>query len=196
MGRGKWKKRLISIALILAFCCNTCLIKLDPVKAKTDVNYEEFKNLLSRVAFEGIDYKDYLMKFDTSLRPDTEYVIEAKDYVRVENMEVKEYIDFQGMEGISILTQEQGLIEYEVDIKEEGLYDISLLYYPVEGNSASIQRGIFIDGELPYSQLDLIEFPRIWVNAINEWEQDNRGNDLNQNRWILLGLTICDSEVM
>jgi ABC-type glycerol-3-phosphate transport system substrate-binding protein len=178
MGRGKWKKRLISIALILAFCCNTCLIKLDPVKAKTDVNYEEFKNLLSRVAFEGIDYKDYLMKFDTSLRPDTEYVIEAKDYVRVENMEVKEYIDFHGMEGISILTQEQGLIEYEVDIKEEGLYDISLLYYPVEGNSASIQRGIFIDGELPYSQLDLIEFPRIWVNAINEWEQDNRGNDL------------------
>ena len=75
-------------------------------------------------------------------------------------------------------TGEQGIIEYQTEILEEGFYDISLLYYPVVGRSASIQRAIFIDGELPYYQLSLVEFSRIWVNAVNEWERDNRGNDL------------------
>ncbi|HEX3078492.1 MAG TPA: extracellular solute-binding protein, partial [Lachnospiraceae bacterium] len=56
------------------------------------------------------------------------------------------------------------------------------LYYPVEGKSASVQRGIFIDGELPYTQLNLVEFSRIWVNAVDDWEKDNRGNDLKPSQ--------------
>ncbi|HEY8499862.1 MAG TPA: extracellular solute-binding protein, partial [Clostridia bacterium] len=111
-------------------------------------------------------------------KPDTEYVIEAEQYVRAYGMNVKKYTDFEGMEGVSVYTGEQGFIEYEVNIRQEGLYSLSVLYYPVEGKNASIQRSVFIDGDLPYSQLGLVEFSRVWVNAENEWKTDNRGNDL------------------
>lgn len=178
MRKPRWRKQLAAVVLIAALSCGDIMMGGNTADAKTDISLEQYKGLFNQVSTSGEDYKDYLTGFDTTKRPDKEYVIEAEDYVRVEGMEVDEYIDYEGMEGTSIFIQEQGFIEYEVDIEEEGFYDISLLYYPIEGKSASIQRGIFIDGELPYSQLNLVEFSRIWVNGVEEWDKDNRGNDL------------------
>ena len=166
---------LFTISLIIGL---TSYRSHKEVNAKTDRTPEDFKELLSEIGTEGLDYKEYLTQYDISKKPKVEYIIDAKDYVRTEDMEVVEYKDFDGMEGTSLYTGEKGFIEYEVDIKEEGFYDISLLYYPIEGNSASIQRGIFIDGELPYNQLNLVEFSRIWVDEVSQWETDNRGNDI------------------
>lgn len=178
MDKVKRFRQLIARMLVIAMGFGSITVSEYRVSAKTDTSLEAYNELLSEIGTEGIDYEDYIARYDSSKRPDKEYVIEAKDYVRAEGMEVEEYIDYEGMEGSSLYTEEQGLIEYEVTIEEEGFYDLSLLYYPVEGKSASIQRGIFIDGELPYAQLNLIEFSRIWVNAVKEWEQDNRNNDL------------------
>ncbi|HWT27703.1 MAG TPA: hypothetical protein VN131_07160 [Mobilitalea sp.] len=151
MRRGKSIRKLIAFALLIALCLNNGMMGENTVSAKTDISLDQYKELLSKVKIEGMDYKAYLAQYDTTKRPDKEYIIEAKDYVRTEDMEVKEYTDYEGMEGTSVYTPEQGLIEYEINIEEEGFYDVSLLYYPVEGKSASIQRGIFIDGDLPYS---------------------------------------------
>ena len=145
-----------------------------PENASTEV----FRELLGKAALSSVSYRDYCSNYDIGLKPRTEIVIDAKDYVRAEGMEVLEYIDYQDMEGTSVFTDEKGIIEYEVDIQQEGFYSLSLQYYPVEGKSASIQRSILIDGALPYAQLGLVEFSRIWVNAVDEWERDNRGNDL------------------
>lgn len=176
---SKRMRRLIAVVLMMAFCCSSNIMMSGyKVTAETDISLDQYKELMNRTSTEGMDYKDYLAGYDDTKRPDKEYVIEAKDYVRAEGMEPESYINYEGMDGTSVYTQEQGLIEYEVEITEEGLYDISLLYYPVEGKSASIQRGIFIDGALPFDQFNLVEFSRIWVNAVDTWQQDNRGNDL------------------
>lgn len=178
MYKVKRIRQLIAIVMIIALSFSGITVSEYKVSAKTYTSLEEYKELLSETGQEGIDYVDYIAQFDATKKPDKEYVIEAKDYVRTEGMEVQEYQDYEGMEGTSIYTGEKGLIEYEVNIEEEGFYDLSLLYYPVEGKSASIQRGFFIDGALPYKQLDLVEFSRIWVNAVEDWQTDNRGNDL------------------
>ncbi len=177
MKKPGWRKSA-AVLLIVVLCCADLLQADKTAFAQTDISMESFKELLESASTAAQDYKSYVSGFDTDKRPVDEYVIEAADYVRVEGMEAVEYIDYEGMEGISVLTDEQGFIEYEVDIRNEGFYDICLLYYPVEGKSASIQRGIFIDGELPFSQLDVVEFTRIWVNGVEEWDKDNRGNDL------------------
>ena len=39
------------------------------------------------------------------------------------------------MQGTSVRLEDEGLIEYEVDIKTGGFYELSLDYYPVSGNS-------------------------------------------------------------
>lgn len=188
---GKKFRQVIAIVILVAMVCTMPIPMAGnhTAKAKTDYSEEDFKEILDNVSSAGTSYSDYLTGLSDTTRPDRQYEIDADTYVRSEGMKVMTLTDYEGMEGASVYTDETGLIEYEVNIEEQGLYDISLLYYPVEGNSASIQRGIFIDGELPYTQLNLVEFSRIWVNAVEEWEVDNRGNDLKpsqveQPKWL------------
>jgi ABC-type glycerol-3-phosphate transport system substrate-binding protein len=176
--RGIFQK-IIAMFILVTMLVNGALLGSDIAYAKTDTSLGDYEELLGSYTTnsEAMNYKDYLQLHDNS-KPNEEYVIEASDYVRVEDMKAEVYKDYEGMDGDSIRTDESGLIEYEVEIKTSGFYDISLLYYPIEGKNAAIQRSFFIDGELPYSQLALVEFSRVWINEIEEWEKDNQGNDL------------------
>ena len=49
--------------------------------------------------------------------------------------------------------------------EEDGLYNIAVTYYPVPGRRSSIQREIYINGELPYEEAGFIEFHRVWGNG-------------------------------
>ncbi|HCL01649.1 MAG TPA: hypothetical protein DHW61_04410 [Lachnoclostridium phytofermentans] len=166
---------------------------------KTTADYEEIVGSYS-VDKSIKRYTIYKEGFD-NVKPSDEYRIEAKDYVYYTEGELdsngkeiavkpKELIDYERMDGTSVIISETGFIEYEVDIKNAGFYDISLTYYPIEGKNSEIQRSFFIDGELPYDELALVEFSRVWSNNITEfylnkdgimtkkWEKDNQGNDL------------------
>ena len=114
-------------------------------------DYEKQKDNYNKAG----SYREYLQKMPTT-RPTDKYIIEAADYVRVEGMEAALHENYEGREGNSVYTEKEGLIEYEVEIKTAGLYEIAVEYYPVEGNRSSIQRSIFIDGKLPYAELNSI----------------------------------------
>ncbi|MDE6421324.1 MAG: ABC transporter substrate-binding protein, partial [Lachnospiraceae bacterium] len=97
--------------------------------------------------------------------------------------------DYEGMSGDAVLTTENAYVEYKVDVPETGLYELSLEYYPVEGKNSEIQRSFFVDGELPYGELSLIEFSRVWSTDVAqasfadgiydvEWNRDVQGNDM------------------
>lgn len=172
-----YKFMVFLVSVVSVIILSAILLK-QMAAAGTNLSTDEYKSQLAGININGISFSDYIKNYDVKRKPDAEYIIEAKDYVRVEGMEVRKFTDFHGMDGISVYTGEKGFIEYEVDIKEEGFYNISILYYPVEGKSAAIQRAIFIDGVLPYRELSLVEFPRIFVNERDEWLRDNRGNDL------------------
>lgn len=178
--RGKCFKKVIAILFIGIMVLSVCIEPMTGmVQAKTDVTLDEYEDITSSYNVDPsiLNYQEYLASNETN-RPDDVYVIDASDYVRVEEMEATPYDNYEGMDGTSIYTEEQGLIEYEVDIKTAGLYEMSLQYYPVEGKNTSIQRSIFVDGALPYQELALLEFSRVWVNESDEWETDNQGNDL------------------
>lgn len=77
----------------------------------------------------------------------------------------------------AVLSGEDGYVEWIVDIAEEGLYNIFMEYYPVNGRGIDIERTVFINGEMPFTGADIVPFPRVWVNG-SEIKQDNRGNDI------------------
>jgi len=121
-------------------------------------------------------------------RPNAEYIIDATDFILVEGMDIRLYQDFEGVPGTSVWTDEQGLIEWEVYVAEAGLYNISILYYSVEGRSSAIQRAVFINGEQPFFEANPIELRRTWVNRLDYIQRDAHGNDMRptqveQHRW-------------
>ncbi len=164
--------------------------------AKTEMLMDEFDEIISTYNIDDSipGYKEYMEEHADAARSTDILEIPAGGYVRYEESdkaaEPTVYTDYEGMTGESVLTGEDSLIEFEVDVKKSGLYNLSVVYYPVEGKNSDIERSFFIDGELPYAELSLLTFPRVWVNYTDEtyvnedgvtvktWAKDNQGNDV------------------
>lgn len=127
---------------------------------------------------EGETYDQYLTRYPSAARPSDVIVVPAEAFTSTTGMNVQVLENFQGSSGKSVKTEEQGTIRWEFEVKKEGFYNIGMTYYPVEGKSASIERGVLIDGQVPFSEAATMQFTRIWGNAKAKLEQDNQGNDL------------------
>jgi len=183
------KKRILSVVIIFAF-----LTQGVGASAETGLTRAEIDDILWSYTIDDsiLSFGEYRDVYPQN-RPDRAYDIDAADFSRYlegEEEAVPEIkSDFMGMTGDSVLTSENSVIEYEIYIEEAGLYDISLLYYPVEGKSSEIQRSFFLNNKLPYRELALVQFTRIWQNTVAKdvtasgyvelvWAQDNQDNDL------------------
>ncbi|WP_425495976.1 extracellular solute-binding protein [Paenibacillus lemnae] len=125
-----------------------------------------------------LPYENYLSQWSGEESPDMEIAWNAADYSRADNSDVRMLHDYEGQPGPSLYTGERGGVEWTVDVPKAGLYHLSLLYYPVEGKSSTIERSLRIDGYLPFEEAAYLQFDRIWGNTKDELEQDNQGNDL------------------
>ncbi len=195
MRANKWLKRTISVLLVAALFVGVFL-QTGGVNAfaQTSKSMDDYDEIVSTYSIDDSipAYKEYLTQHD-AIYPDTTVTVGADACVRYdesdETTEPVIYTDYEGMAGDSIYTSEDSLIEFEVTIEQEGFYNLSLEYYPIEGKNSDIERSIFIDGELPYAELSMIDFHRVWQydvaagesdgsgSATYAWEKDNQGND-------------------
>lgn len=216
-------KRFMCLSLTAALTlgsvnAGTLSLGVKDVEAATSTSYDDYEEIISTYSIDGNvpDYTEYIAGVDQT-RPEKTIVIPADSYSRYsngksDNATPDTVSDYEGMPGTSVKTTEEGLIEYDVKVDQAGLYDLSLTYYPIKGNNSDIQRAIFIDGELPYSQLALVEFYRIWSNSITEekvdnkgvtlrnWVKDNQGNDLKPKlieapEWITTNIYDADGYI-
>ncbi|HOV42059.1 MAG TPA: hypothetical protein PLM59_09720, partial [Oscillospiraceae bacterium] len=119
----KLKKRFLPKAGAAAVA-GALLCGMFPFQAKagTDVSSGE-KSLYESVLdeyMEKIDYSEYIAQYENSKRPESSYAIGGNDYTSVEDMQVQKFENYEGMEGTSVLTAEEGSIEWTVDVKEDG----------------------------------------------------------------------------
>lgn len=195
MGKKSRAKRWVSGFLSSLLTISLLMPGATPAEAVTELSQAEFDEIVSRytISKDAVRYKDYLRSYEQN-HPKKEIVIPGADFVRYEQQNqaaVPEILqDYEGRSGSSVLTGEDSLIEYEFTVEEPGFYNLSVSYYPVPGKNSAIQRSFFLDGMIPYEELSLVEFQRIWTMdskeaALNsdgvllpEWEKDNQGNDL------------------
>ena len=194
-GKGMWKKALVLVVAVFAlWLAYPGLYKESG--AQTDLSMEEFEDIIGTYNIDDsiLSYKNYVEQYSGAAYPDAVVEIGAENYVRYEEdgtkAEPQVYTDYEGMAGNSLLTTESALIEYEVEIEEEGFYNLSFVYYPVEGKNSDIERSIFIDGNLPFKEFSLVTFSRVWATKVNRttvnengvpvkhWTKDNQGNDV------------------
>lgn len=115
---------------------------------------------------------------------------ETSDEVRIEQ-------DYLGEEGDSLYTPEGSTVAWTFTAESAGLYTLKVRYCPVEGKGVDIQRAVLINGDQPFEEAGNLLFPRIWVNAVETFEQDIYGNDIRPSQieapaWI--EKTVYDSD--
>ena len=121
------------------------------------------------VIHDTISYEDYLAAHPDAARPDREIVINGADFLEASEGFVAE------SDGLSTL--EDGSVTYEVNVGQAGFYNILLRYYPTEGKNNTIERELYINGEIPFENAQYLEFSRKWVDA-EEIRRDSRDNDV------------------
>lgn len=121
-------------------------------------------------------YGKYLNQYENAAYPDTKIVIFGGEFTEAsEGFEKLD--DYEELGNSCALTLEEGRIIYEVSVKEEGFYNLKLLYYPLAGKNNEIGRSVMVNGEIPYDEAQYFEFSRIWKDA-EEIERDARDNDV------------------
>lgn len=123
-------------------------------------------------------YDAYIAQYEEVAKSDQEIIIDATQYVRESDGEFKVLSQYEGMDGDALYTGDTGEVTWQVNIPQEGLYQLEVLYYPVEGKSSAIERMISINGEIPFEEAKFIQFDRLWNNELDEVKVDNQGNEL------------------
>lgn len=196
MKRKEIGKKIIALGLTMMMAFSVFPGNGIHSDAKTDISMDDFDEIISTYNIDPSipSYKEYIKEYGDMERPDTIIEIPAGDYVRYEDSDIaanpEVYKDYEGMAGDSVLTSEDSLIEFEVNVPKTGLYNVSVVYYPVPGKNSDIERSLFVDGKLPFAEMSLLTFTRVWANygigshvdengvTVLEWAQDNQGNDV------------------
>ncbi|MCR2803656.1 extracellular solute-binding protein [Paenibacillus soyae] len=139
-------------------------------------------NRLFRMMMDGMNYSEYTEAHADAARPDRAVTIAAAEYDSVTGEGFERRNGFEGMDGTVLLTGENGAVEWKVDVPEEGLYHLAIVYYPSAGKSSSIERSLLIDGEIPFEEASYLQFDRVWDNKLDEIKRDNRGNELRPSQ--------------
>ena len=140
----------------------------------------------------SITYADYLAEY--SQVPDTseEIVIDVTDFntelsegdITLDNEESVE-IDDRILTG-TVSTTNSGKLVYDIDVPETAMYSITVDYYPIHGNGATIERILLIDGRIPFNEARYMNFTRVWEDiedkgysiADRTFKRDVNGNEM------------------
>lgn len=76
-----------------------------------------------------------------------------------------------------VWNEEQKTVAVKVNVPTDGLYNIGIKYYPLEGSGAKISREIFIDGEVPFKESESIDLLRYWKDT-NKPLTDSFGDEV------------------
>ena len=144
---------------------------------QNNLRLEEYTEILTAFG-SRYHFTNFMQDHAHLPRPNAEYIINAAEDISLISADVRFYQNFEGMDGISVFTPEEGLIEWEVYVTESGLYNISVQYFNTPGRNSDIQRAVFINGEQPFFEANPIEFRRTWVNQLDHILQDAQGNDM------------------
>ncbi|MBQ2939149.1 MAG: extracellular solute-binding protein [Clostridia bacterium] len=108
------------------------------------------------VTMPSAEYEQYLT--DKTSAP-------ADAVIEVAGTAFSSYAEFQPeiteIEGVSAATTDVwGSITYTFTVEKSGLYDLDITYYPLDGYGDTIERVLYLDGEIPYSEARSLLFQR------------------------------------
>ncbi len=160
---------------------------------ETTSSLEEIKALL-----DTIDYNDYYaMHSNAGKAKDTFTVNLAEAYVEskgtdneAEKGKVVVYTEEQtknefGKSVKSIYLPEKGTAIFEISVPSTGLYTVDIEYYSYKAKATSIERMLYIDGKIPFSESRYLTMPKTWIDVLEEdgsFKTDLTDNDIRPTK--------------
>lgn len=123
---------------------------------------------------EAPRYSAYLQSYSGAAYPDKEAFVSGPSFTKAEGS-----VNVQTIDGVEYaVTDEEGSVEWLIDIPEDGLYNLQVDYRTLEGKGGAAERKLLIDGELPFDEAKYLAFSRTWRDKPGEFPIDSSGNQM------------------
>ncbi len=119
-------------------------------------------------------YTKYLQAHEGTGHPDQTLEVDLFAYKEAEDVE--EYEDFYG-EPKALYTGSDSSVTWKVNVPESGFYNVYVEYFAPESKGVTVERAIYINGELPFEKAANISFTRMWMDG-GPVRIDNQGNEI------------------
>ena len=127
-------------------------------------------------------YATYLAQYGDAAYPDKEIAIGAADYTGTAeddngNAPTVRAATYMGEENCLVWNNHAGEVTYQFEVKESGLYNLEMLYYPIAGQNTTVEVGMKLDGEYPFNAARTFTLDRYWTDE-SAIRKDSRDNDI------------------
>ena len=171
-----------------------------------------------REELESISYGDYVKNFGNVANATETIIVNPIEHLDMEKTTLDWLTDEQweklkgdssladSLRGIyatefdgqtALYTPGDGTVTFTLDGITEGLYSIRIVYYPVAGKAASIEREFYINGKAPFKEARSLTLPKVWKNVYSDYTfkvPAKENADEYINRATALGLEVTRKE--
>ncbi|NLC18331.1 MAG: ABC transporter substrate-binding protein, partial [Clostridiales bacterium] len=102
---------------------------------------------------ESYTYLKYLRDHSDAPYPANDVPVNITEYIKGEGAEVLQ--EYEGAQNV-LYTDENSDVEWEINVPEEGMYNIHMEYYTVKARGVEIERKLYINGKIPFSGADAL----------------------------------------
>ena len=176
----KLKKWIVVLLVASMLCAPVAMVQVDAAQggASTDNDWTYDPNAVQK----AFTYYDYIQKYANAGRPEREASVDVTKFSVVE----PEQTDIQS--GTELYENREGSakgvyigakgekVTFTVNIPTTGLYCIELDYFPLAVNNSQYLFGLYIDGELPFTEANSCVLSRVYTN--DPIASDENGDDL------------------
>ena len=177
------KNLLVWVGLILGIAVICLVLKL----TKTSNFHDKYDGYDLSVDTAGAKregtYTLYLNAHSGAARPKQNIEVDVTSYIDAEDAKVTD--EYEGAEK-ALYTGNDSKVTWEVDVPEEGFYNVYLEYMTVKSRGVAIERAFYVNGELPFQNASDMTFLRMWTDA-SEPRVDNRGNEIRPTQTEVYG---------
>lgn len=168
------KKILIALAVVAVFTV-LCVILASRKVENFSYKYEGADLSKDVVGLEKSDtYTGYIEDHADAENASADVSIDIFDYES--EGDVSLYKDYEGVDEC-LYTGVNSEVTFKVSVKESGFYNLYVEYLLPESRGVAAERGVYINGELPFEDALSVTFTRIWTDG-GEKKVDNQGNEI------------------
>ncbi len=119
-------------------------------------------------------YTRYIAAHEEASCPQADVEVAVLDYIAGEN--VQAYTEYEGTENV-LFTESDSTVTWKVQVPEAGFYNVYLEYMAAQSRGVAVERALYINDELPFTDAGNIAFTRLWTDG-GEVKVDNQGNEI------------------
>ena len=177
------KKLLITIAVLAVVVGIGALMNLRPVETFE----EKYAGVDLEADVEGVEregtYAKYVATYANAANPAVSAPFNLFSYTSTEGVEVKE--NYEGADKV-LYTETGSQVTWKVNVPESGFYNLEMEYLAPKSAGIAVERGVFVNGEVPFDDARNISFTRIWTDG-GEVKIDNQGNEIRPTQVEVIG---------